>query len=308
MASAVPEVLRSAVVRVCRDAFWYRGDVEALFLAAGVSPALWARHSADDASKARIARGVLSELASLGSSGDVIQKRIISELCRMSKPHPEAPDEAKGRAALDDLRAEAKRGGALLVDPETSAATQRQEQAKRRAFAEQQRREKLGAARDTFFELLRAKPRAISDRQARGYALESLLADLFEVYDLTYRRPYRAPHEQVDGSFHFRGFTYIVEVKWESSPPDFGQLAKFKANVDGKLESTRGMFVSMTGYDDNALDHLFKVARNSRNNLVLVDVHDLIAIFEGRITLLDALTEKVDAAEQTGEAWHPLGR
>jgi hypothetical protein len=85
-------------------------------------------------------------------------------------------------------------------------------------------------------------------------------------------------------------------------------MAKFKFKVDGKLESVRGLFVAMAGFDDNVLDHLFRVARGSRNNLILVDQHDLVSIFEGRMTLKDALTAKVDAAEQQGEWWYPLGR
>jgi hypothetical protein len=57
--------------------------------------------------------------------------------------------------------------------------------------------------------------------------------------------------------------------------PTFDDLAKFKFNVDGKLDSTRGLFVAMAGFDENTLDHLFKVARGLRNNLVLVDGQDL---------------------------------
>jgi hypothetical protein len=53
---------------------------------------------------------------------------------------------------------------------------------------------------------------------------------------------------------------------------------------------------------------MFEVARNSRNNLILVDALDMITIFEGRVALTDALIAKIDAAEQEGKAWRPLGR
>jgi hypothetical protein len=145
-------------------------------------------------------------------------------------------------------------------------------------------------------------------RQRRGYDFERLLVDLFAAAEITYKPPYRAEHKQIDGSFHFRGFTYLVEAKWRSTQPDFGDLAKFKANVDGKLDSTRGAFISIAGFDDNVLEHLLRVARGSRNNLVLVDAYDLVSILEGRISLPDALAEKIDAAEQRGVFWHPLFR
>ncbi|MFD4636559.1 hypothetical protein ACFWN2_04540 [Lentzea sp. NPDC058436] len=64
----------------------------------------------------------------------------------------------------------------------------------------------------------------------------------------------------------------------------------------------------MASFDDNTLDHLANVARGSRNNLILLDAQDLIAIFDGRMTLSDALIAKIDAAEQEGRCWLPLGR
>jgi len=85
-------------------------------------------------------------------------------------------------------------------------------------------------------------------------------------------------------------------------------MATFKAKVDGKLESVRGLFVAIAGFDDNAFDHLFNVARGSRNNLILADRADLLEILEGRMSLEAALTAKVDAAEQEGKWWLPLGR
>jgi hypothetical protein len=110
------------------------------------------------------------------------------------------------------------------------------------------RQERLGALRDRFFALLTQNPRTQAERQRRGYDLEQLLADLFEAYDLPYRRPYRMPHEQVDGSFHFRGFTYTVETKWESMPPPFGDLVKFQGQRRRQARQHPGLFVAMAGY------------------------------------------------------------
>lgn len=217
------------------------------------------------------------------------------------------PDQARGKAALADLKSHAT-ASRVLIDPERAAAAQRRTRAEQRQRAVQHRQEQLGGLRDRFFDLARDRPRTPGELQQRGYALEALLADLFEIYDMPYRRPYRLPHEQVDGSFHFRGFTYNVETKWEAQPPNLSDLAKFKFNVDGKLDSARGMFVAMAGFDESTLAHFFSMAHGSRMNIILVDHHDLTAVFEGRFTLPDALTVKVDAAEQEGRAWYPLGR
>ena len=294
-------------MRVCRDAFWYKDDVKAVFVAAGTPGHVWDRHAGDDVSKAKTARAVLGELVAMGERGNVVQLRLVEELCRMDRPHADAEDPVKGKAALADLRRKAQ-ASAVLVDPDVAATKNRRATAEQKQRAIEQRRQRLAQVKDAFFGLLTLNPTTQAERQKRGYDLERVLVDLFAVHDLAYKPPYRSSHEQVDGSFHFRGFTYLVEAKWQTTQPDFGDMAKFKANVDGKLESTRGMFVSMAGYDDNVLEHFFKVARNSRNNLILFDAADLIAVFEGRVALDDALSEKVDAAEQQGVAWHPLGR
>jgi hypothetical protein len=303
----IPEIVRSAVVRVCRDAFHWRDDLRALFIGCGVPDSLYERYDQPERSKPKIARAVLHDLVRMGPQGTIIQHKLIEELCRMDRPHPDAPDQAKGKAALMDLKREAT-AHQILVSPDQAATTQRRARAEQQRHAQTVRRERLGHLQSRFYDLLRLQPRTVSERQQRGYALEVLLADLFDAYDIEYRRPYRTTHEQVDGSFHFRGFTYIVEAKWQTQSPSFDQLAKFKFNVDGKLDSTRGMLFAMAGFDEGTLEHLFKVARGSRNNLILVDHLDLITIFEGRMALTDALIVKIDAAEQEGRSWLPLGR
>ncbi len=58
----------------------------------------------------------------------------------------------------------------------------------------------------------------------------------------------------------------------------------------------------MAGYDPDVLDHFVRNARGSRNNVIMFTGRDVSQLFEGRIGLLDALTKKVDAAEQEGRA------
>jgi hypothetical protein len=302
----VPETVRRAVIEVCRDAFYYRDDVRSIFLDAGCPPAMYDRYDSPENSKAKIARAVLNDLRALGERGTAVQRRIVEELCHMDRPHPKA-DPVAGREALANLKRDATKIR-LLVDPEQAAVKQRKAQAEQQQRAQARRQERLGELRQRFYGHLKDRPRTAEEIQQRGYALEGLLVDLFELHAIQYRRPYRLAHEQLDGSFHFRGFTYIVEAKWQSQPPSFGDIVKFKANVDGKADGTRGLFVAMAGYEDGTLEHLLNVARNSRNNLVLVDGQDMIMVFEGRISLPDALIAKIDAAEQEGKAWYPLGR
>lgn len=294
------------MVEACHHAFYYKDDVKALFLASGCSELLWERYAGDDVSKAKTTRLVLSELACMGAEGTKVQLRVVDELCQMDAADPNAADPRAGAAALAALKAEVAKA-ALRSDPDADAARRRRAVAEQREKAAEGRRQALATVHSRFVSML-SEPTTAAARQRRGYDFEQLLVDLFAIAEITYKPPYRVEHEQIDGSFHFRGFTYLVEAKWRTQPPDFGDLARFKANVDGKLESTRGLFVSMAGYDPHVLEHLLHVARGSRNNLVLVDGYDITAILEGRISVADALLEKIDAAEQRGVSWHPLFR
>lgn len=56
MPVTVPEVVRQAIVRACRDAFYYKDDVKALFLASGTPVHIWERHAGNDISKAKTVR------------------------------------------------------------------------------------------------------------------------------------------------------------------------------------------------------------------------------------------------------------
>jgi hypothetical protein len=298
----VPINVQLAAIAVCRDAFHWRDDVRAVFLKAGTPRDLYAKYDDVTNSKAKIARYVLDELEAKGEAGWTVQRKIIEELCRLSKPHRDAPDQKAGTQALADLKREAT-AAQVLVDPEKASADARRAASERKATAVADRRERLGALRDRFLQLVRLNPTTDAERQRRGYDFERLLADLFRLHDLDYKPSYRIDGEQIDGAFHFRGFTYLTEAKWRTAAPTAGDLLEFKGKVDGKMESTRGIFISMAGFDEAVVAHVVNVARGSRNNVILLDGRDITRLFEGGIGLIDLLTAKIDAAEHRGKMW-----
>jgi hypothetical protein len=62
----------------------------------------------------------------------------------------------------------------------------------------------------------------------------------------------------------------------------------------------------MAGYDQQVLDHVIRIARGSRNNIVLLDGCDVALLFEGSVGLVDTLTAKIDATEQERRMWRLL--
>ncbi|MGH3718719.1 MAG: hypothetical protein ACRDRI_07735 [Pseudonocardiaceae bacterium] len=87
----------------------------------------------------------------------------------------------------------------------------------------------LDALRIRFLDL-----RTESDHHARGYALESLLADLFLLFDLEPRLAYKIDLEQIDGSFSFETDDYILEARWRAESADRADGDVFAAKVGSK--------------------------------------------------------------------------
>ncbi len=294
--------LLEAAVQVCGQAFYYRDSLRGVFVSAGVPPELYDRYNVETSSKFVVARQVLTALAGQGPAERAILLRIINDLANLSGPVPTATDPAAGEQAIRQLQTLAARQR-VLVSPEDNEREQRRKEQAQRERIGQIRRETLAALNGRLLALTRSQESA----QRRGYELERLLVDLFAAFDIQYRPPYRLPREQVDGAFDYRSFAYLVEARWRSRPPDFGDLADFKGKVDGKLEGTRGIFLSMAGFDMAVVNHFAGVARGTRNNLLLVDGRDLALILQGQVSLSDALDYKIRRASQEGVWFASLG-
>ena len=89
--------------------------------------------------------------------------------------------------------------------------------------------------------------------QARGYAFEKFLKQLFDVYGLAAQEPFRLRGEQIDGSFQFANEIYLVEAKWQSQPTGVAELHTFHGKIEQKAAWTRGLFVSNSGFTDEGL-------------------------------------------------------
>ena len=301
--SAPVKPLSAAVVNellaVVHAALHYRSDLKSLLLGAGVHTAIYNRYSSEDNPKVKIARYVLDELRDLGQPGWRVQHKIVAELCAMSRPANGVENVKAGRQALAALRAVASESG-LIVDVEQAEISARRKREADRQRKIQERSAVLTDLSRQFNELHNDKERSQSERQARGYALENLLRELFQANDIEYAPSRRNAHEQVDGSFFFRGFAYLVEARWVQEKPTLAQLADFQLKVNGKLDSTRGLYVSMAGFDDEILDH-FASRSPTRSNIIYMSGKDLALIFGGIVELVDALLTKIDAAESRGK-------
>lgn len=191
-------------------------------------------------SKYKLARHVLAELDSMGEEGYQVQRRILSELCRLRKlPDSNAPDPAAGLDALRNLKQLAA-DQKLVIEQAESVTAIRTAEARQKQSGIAARGEKMKELRQQFF-LLSTNPESA---QARGYGLEDVLSELFAANEIPFRPPYKTATEQIDGHFHFKGFDYLLEARWRKEPPIEADLVALKglgghpkAAIDGHLKT-----------------------------------------------------------------------
>jgi len=182
-------------------------------------------------------------------------------------------------------------------------------------LAQQEKQDKLEQARKIYYEkqlqdqALRNKIDSIKgefyillstdDHQKRGFQLEKILKQLFEVFDLDPKASFRITGEQIDGAFTFDKTDYLFEAKWQKCSSSIEDLDAFSGKLSRKLENTLGLFLSINGFSEDAI----KAHTMGRKLMILMDGNDLMAVLEGRIDLIELLYRKKRFASQTGNIY-----
>jgi hypothetical protein len=292
----LPYEIKNALIEVCGRSFWYKQPLFDLFARAGIPEESYLKYEHEP--KFKMARLLIDDLEGIGEGGWLLQRRLITELCKLrTLPDSEVPDKDAGLAALRKLKELAYEQ--KIVFEEEKQKTQRiATDAEVRVQRARERDRRLAELNNAFTSMIGS-----SDHQARGYSLEDLLSELFAVFELRYRKSYRAEGEQIDGFFAFGGFDYLVEARWRNESPPLEDLLAFKGKVDRKIESTRGFFVSVQGFRPDTVQRLREAGPA---NLILMDGYDLTLLLEGRVSLIDGLQAKIDKASQEGILHYPL--
>lgn len=187
----------------------------------------------------------------------------------------------------------------------SQTTTERAQQHVRQADAEQ-RELSLQAGRSN--KLLRLNEHFIqlsteTNRNKAGIALEGLLNQLFELYDLTPRKGFRVTGEQIDGSFVLEGEVYLVESKWEQSPLPESDLLVFRGKIEGKSTFTRGVFIALNGITSAAGD---AITRGKSPSFLVMNGHDLLMILRDVISLTDFLKNRIRLLGEEGRVCVPF--
>jgi len=195
----------------------------------------------------------------------------------------------KAKEAVEQLR--------LLVEPHQDKVKEQEDAEKRR----KERAKKLktnSAVREKLAEI-NSKFMCIAtgaSPQTRGFDLEKLMYDLFELFDLDPKASFKNTGEQIDGAFSLDGTDYLFEAKWQKELVGVQDLDAFASKVRRKLDNTLGVFLSMNGFSPDGIT----AHSTGRPNIVLMDGADLMAVLEERIDFVTLLLRKKRHAAQTG--------
>ncbi len=155
-------------------------------------------------------------------------------------------------------------------------------------------RTKLEDLSRVYFKLL-----STEEPQQRGYRLEKIIRELFELLDLDPRASFKIVGEQIDGAFTFEATDYLFEGKWQQEPVGAADLDVLAGKLSRKLDNTLGLFLSINGFSEDGV----KAHSSGRRMMLLMDGSDLMAVLEGRIDLIQLLLRKRREASQTGNIY-----
>lgn len=299
MAKRLSYEVKEAMVGLSGACFWYWKGFHSFLDSCDVSRSLLARYPRESYNKYDLMRNILTDLTEAGKL-DTIQA-LVSGFYRLRGPvDRDNLDVAKAKKMLDEFR--------RLVgdDPIEAEVKRRERQAARESHketvgerqAQQRRLEDLNVSFLKLSSLQGVTP------QARGFRLETLFFDLLQFCEFDYSPPYRHPGEQIDGQFRYEKFDYLVETKWTEGPSKQEALSVFDGKIRGKAQSTRGFFISASGFDENAINKY----SGDAPRIVLMTGEDLALVLSGIITFADAMRAKVDAIVRHGNILYELRR
>jgi hypothetical protein len=293
IASAAIVALKEALTSL----YWYKGDLRSFLASTLTNPSLLSRLNWGD-----YKRNIVGDLITfLDQRQDEYQADLLKLMTEVARAedfsHLERLEggKEKAAAALGSVRALRKLTGAH----EAVFQEQKQMEERRRKTHEQMLRtnavrSKLEALTKEYYKLLGGK-----DPQQRGYQLEKIIRELFELFDLDPRASFKIVGEQIDGAFTFDATDYLFEGKWQQEPIGAADLDVLAGKLGRKLDNTLGLFLSINGFSEDGV----KAHSSGRRMMLLIDGSDLMAVLEGRIDLIQLLLRKRREASQTGNIY-----
>lgn len=169
-----------------------------------------------------------------------------------------------------------------------------------RKEAEERRRKNISSQQS--LEKLNERLTELSTRlgtQQAGYDFQGWFYDLVDYFEILCKRPYKTGGREIDGSITLDGTTFLVELKFTQNQIGPKDISDFYRKVTSKADNTMGIFVSMPGFNKNAIIE----ASGERTPLLLLDYNHLYHILGRAMTLPEVINRVKRHAAQTAEAY-----
>lgn len=139
--------------------------------------------------------------------------------------------------------------------------------------------------------------------QMRGFEFEKYLNKLFDAFNLEPRGSFKIVGEQIDGSFLLHNEVYLLEAKWTKEPIKKDDLVVFNAKVSSKSGFTRGLFISLSGYTEEAISTF----NNGRTvNIILMNVMEIGRLLSMHNSFSDLISKKVRLLCEEGKCYNEI--
>jgi restriction endonuclease Mrr len=277
--------------------YWFKSDLRSFLLAVISDNDLLSRINWDEY-KINICGNLITYMQLHEESYQKILLKLIAEIVRMNDfSHLEKLDGGhekaqKAKNAVNALREISK----TFVDQQQKQEEleQKRREEYEKLLKNQELKNRIEEIKKEYFLLISS-----DDPQGRGFKLEKIIKELFEIFDLDPKASFRIIGEQIDGAFTFETTDYLFEAKWTKELISIEDLDAFAGKLSRKLENTLGLFLSINGFSEDAI----KAHTTGRKLMILMDGSDLMAVLEGRIDLMELLYRKKRYASQTGNIY-----
>jgi hypothetical protein len=298
------KVIAPAAINALTDAltniYWYKSELRSFIMNTISDPSILVKLNWED-----YKRNIVSTLVNfLANHQDTYQNdllKLMNEVCKINDySHLERIDNGKEKAEIAKKSVEALRqqikGHQDLLE-EQKQQEERRQKAYEKSLQVKGVQERLEEIKNEFYKLVGS-----TNPQNRGFQLEKIIKDLFNLFDLDPKASFRIIGEQIDGAFTFENSDYLFEGKWQQELVGIQDLDAFSGKLTRKLENTLGLFLSMSGFSEDAV----KAHSTGRRLMILMDGSDIMGVLEGRIDLLQLLLRKRRHASQTGNIYLKL--
>jgi len=138
-----------------------------------------------------------------------------------------------------------------------------------------------------------------STQQLKGYALEHFLVYLFVLFHMEPHASYKTVTDQIDGSFVLGESTVLIEAKYRMKTIHKDDLILFQDKLDHKSSSVKGLFISHSEVDDNAISYF----SNHGSRITILYTREIFQMCQFKADLRKILKAKFRYLDETGCIW-----